>query len=273
MAGDTRLDAVEGLLELLGDADPFVRWEAGVALAKTAARLRRRARLGLSVWRGSATESTLEGLLASMREGLQAADPTLRAGAADALGLWDREGTAAFILPLLEDEAPQVRACAAAALGKTWEGSSVSPLAAALGDPSVWVRRAAADALGAIGAPAAVPVLVEALSDSRPLVRRAAACALGRIRVTKSRKTLARCAFDDDPVVRWHAARGLSRIGNVSSLPALRHLLEDETVLFERSTAEMAESAIEAVENREKGAWNWVRKRFYAIRHRLGAKH
>ena len=273
MSGDIRRDAVEGLVDLLGDTDPFVRWEGGVALAKTAARLRRRARLGLSVWRRHPAEFTFEELLASMRQGLRAAEPRRRAGTVDALGLWNREGTVALVLPALRDEAPLVRASAAGALGKIWEGSSVGAVASALGDPCVWVRRAAADALGAIAVPGAAAPLIKALSDPRPLVRRAAACALGHIGTAKARKALVRSAYDDDPVVRWHAARGLARIGNVSSLPALRHLVEDETRLFGRSTAEVAGSAIMAVENREKGVWNFLCKTFYAIRHRLGAKH
>ena len=251
------------------DDHPFVRWEAGVALASTAARLQARARLGLPVWVGRSDEMAFSELLTSMQRGLQASDPQLRVAMADALGLWNQQAVVELLILALEDPEAAVRASVAAALGTIGDKASVSALVTALEDTSLWVRRAAADALGAIGAPQAVAALQLALSDSHPLVRASVACALGHMSTAKARRALMDCVYDVDPAVRWQAARGLGMIGGVSSLPALQHLSEDGTGLLGRSIAEMADSATKAIEGRERGLWSWLRKTFQATQRRL----
>lgn len=269
LAGDIRRDPIQELCDLLEDRHPFVRWEAGVALANTATRLQTRARLGLSIWNRRWRESTFAELLDLMRTSLQSPIPQRRAATADALGLWDHEGAVALLIPALEDSESLVRAGAATALGRIGDKAAVSALAFALKDSSVWVRRAAADALGAIGAPEAVPALQLALSDAQPLVLNSVICALGHLPTTKARRLLVQHARGDDPVVRWYVARSLATIGDASSLPALEHLQGDDTELFGQPISDITESAIKRIKKRESGPWNQVRKTFYALRYRL----
>ena len=272
LAGDIRRESIQELLDFLGHEHPFVRWEAGVALAGTAVEMRKRSRLGMSVWSRHSPASTFGELLTLMENTLHSPDPQRRVATADALGMWDHEAVVPLLLPMLEDSEPLVRAGAVAALGKTRDKASIDALLSALVDPYVWVRRAAADALGAIGAPRAVPALEISLLDPEPLVRTSVVCALGHMKTAKARRLLARCVHDDDPAIRWYSARGLANIGTVSSLPALKQLLEDDAEMFGQSISDLAATAIEAIEKRESGPWNWLRKAVYNVLHLLERK-
>lgn len=269
LAGQISRAAVQELIGCLGDSDPFVRWQAGLALANTAGRLRRRARLGAPIWDKQSPELTFSGLLMLLHRGLQDADPERRAATADALALWDHEVVVTYLLETMQDSEPLVRVSAANALGKIRDKAAVGVLLSALMDPSTWVRRTAADALGAIADPKAVPALQQALTDPQPLVRASIVCALGHLNTPRARQTLEQSARDADPAVRWQAARGLGRTGSARSLAVLRDLRSDTATFFGRPTSEVAASAIEAIERRERGIWNWFRRLFYALRHRL----
>ena len=268
LGGDVRREAVERLVNLLADDHPFVRWEAGVALASTALQLQRRGQSALPGWAGS-TEATFPGLLATMRDRLRSADPQSRAAASDALGLWNHEAATELLLGALSDPDPLVRTSAASALGKLKSRATVRPLVSALQDTSLWVRRAAADALGAIGDARAVPALRGRLTDSETLVRASAICALGHMPTGSARRALARYAQDGIPEIRMHVARGLAAIGNANSLPALQRLSRDNTEVFGESIAQVANQGIGAVKQREQGLWNGLLKTIYAIRYRL----
>lgn len=54
LAGQISRSAVDELLDRLGDDDPLVSWQAGIALGQTAARLRSRARWGCPAGTGRA---------------------------------------------------------------------------------------------------------------------------------------------------------------------------------------------------------------------------
>jgi len=269
LAGQIESTAVQRLIDLLGDEHPFVRWQAGVSLADTAAKLRQRARAGSSTWDRQSPELTYSGLLTLLCGGLQDRDPVRREATADALGLLDHEVVVTFLAQSLEDDEPAVRASAAAALGRIGDKSAANALVPSLSDSSLWVRRAAADALGAIADPSSVPALQLALADRHPLVRASAVCALGHIHTAKARDLVQSGCADPDATVRWYAARALGKIGDAGSLPALDRVRRDDTVLFGQSTREVADLAMEAIEARESGPWHWLRKNLFALRRRL----
>jgi HEAT repeat protein len=265
-AGKADRDSVEQLLAFLAHPDPTARWQAGAALAQTAAHVRKRARLGPSRSNGPAPNFTFTELLARMHQNLQAPDPVLRAATADAFGLWDHEAAVSFLGAALSDPEPLVRVSVITSLGHIGDAATVGWLTAALVDPSMWVRRAAADALGAMGARQAVGDLERALSDSQPLVRAAIVAALGHIRSARARQVLERCAEDADPEIRWYAARSLGQVGDRASCAALAGLRRESGVpLFGRTAAEVATEAIAAIEKRDRSLVNRVRRVVYTL--------
>lgn len=269
LAGQISRPAVQKLLDYLGDEHPLVRWQAGIALAETASRLRRRARLGMPTWDRHAPELSFSGLLLILYRGLHDPDPRRRAATADALALWGHEAAVSYLIEALTDSDPTVRLSAASGLGKLRDRAAIEPLTKALEDPSLWVRRAAVDALGAIADPKAVPALQKALSDPEHLVRAGAVCALGHMESAKARDLLRQIACDGDAALRWYAARSLGYVGDVGALPVLQRLQDDHTVFFGRSTAEVATEALVAIKRRCFGPWNAFRKAFGMLRHRL----
>lgn len=271
LAGDARRDSILSLIEMLGDVHPFVRWEAGRALAQTATLYRERPRLGLSWAARRSPIMAYEELCALMREGMQAPQAETRAATADALGLWGQAAPVALLMEALQDPDPVVRVSAATALGRIGDEDAIKPLQTALTDSSVWVRRAAAGALGDIGDPHSVAALRRALEEPQSLlVRSALVGALGRIASSSARQALLRSLQDGCPEIRWQALRGLERVGDISALSKLEPLLTDETAVFGESIAQRARAAISAIESREIGLWNALRKAFYLVRHRLG---
>ena len=269
LATDSSRDAVERLVDLLGDDDPFVSWEAGASLARVAHRLQARGPLR---WKSNGMRPVLadiDALIALMASSLTHRDAHRRAATADALGLWHHQAVTPILMRAMDDDEAAVQVSAVAALGRIGAASCADALIRAVADDSLWVRRAACDALGALSASEAVPALRIALSDRQQLVRVSVVGALGHIDTASSRTLLVECTRDDDEMLRWHAARGLMRIGDVSALPALRELLTDETRLFERTVAELASSAIEEIERRDGGLWGWIRKVFHTMRHRV----
>jgi len=109
----------------------------------------------------------------------------VRAGAAQALGAFDRHAVAALTAALGDSE-HKVRASAAAALVKIGPGPVVPGMIDALRDSRVTVRANAAVVLGAFGpaAKSAVPAIVGALTDTSPRVRELAIEALNQIEST-----------------------------------------------------------------------------------------
>jgi HEAT repeat protein len=272
LAGQLNRGAVQRLLEYLGDEHPFVGWRAGEALAETASRLRRRARLGAPIWDRKAPELTHSGLLLLLYQGLHDSDPTRRAATAEALGLWAHEAAVGYDIQALADADPSVRLSAAAALGKLRDKGAMDALMKALKDESLWVRRAAADALGAVGDPKAVSALQGALADPEPLVRAGAVCALGHLPTARARHLLQQAARNGDAVLRWCAARSLGQVGDMGALPALQRLQDDEGVFFGRPTADVATASIAAIRKRCLGPWNMIRRAFYTLRYRLESR-
>ncbi|MFP3896455.1 MAG: HEAT repeat domain-containing protein [Anaerolineales bacterium] len=274
LGGDLHGEAVDTLLDSLGDPHPFVRWHASKALAETARTLQGQGPLGSVLGARRADHIlTFKEFWRRLERGMQDGNARCRAAIADGLGLWGHPQAIAPLVSMLQaDDDPLVRVSAADALGRIGDRQAARPLGEALTDESLWVRSASAHALGQIAAPESVDALEDTLADAEPLVRGSAAAALGHIATDKARKTLIQCLQNGDPAVRWYAARGLAKIGGVDSLVPLEDLLEDETVLFDRSIGEMARSAIAAIKDRSKSPWHWLRRQFHIIMHIVGEK-
>lgn len=94
-------------------------------------------------------------------------DASVRATAAELVGLLGSAQDAPRLIERLSDSSADVREQAAIALGRLGAASATSALIGALGDRIAFVRAAAAEALGAIGDREALPVLLEfARSDA-----------------------------------------------------------------------------------------------------------
>jgi HEAT repeat protein len=270
LGGQVGRAAVQQLLASLGDQDPLVRWQAGMALERTAEALRQQARRGAPTWDRQAPELTFSGLLMLLRASLQDPDPQRRAATADALALWDHEMVITFLMQALTDAEPVVRTSVARALGQLGDKTALGALCAALSDPSLWVRRAAADALGAIGDVEAVPALVQALADTQSLVRASVVCALGHLPCRQTREILERYTHDEDPALRWYAARSLGQVGDLNTLTTLQRMQQDEALLLGQTVAATATAAIAAIRLREQGFWHWLRRLLSRLARALG---
>lgn len=270
LAGRADRASVDRLLALLADEDPALRWRAGEAIAETAARLRKHAHLGAVRPTSESPNYAFSELLARMGAALHSSDAALRGAAADALALWDHDAAVELLREALQDSDPQVRANTVRALGRIGEPDSIRWLESALGDDSVWVRRAAADALGCMGARASVGRLEETLTADQPIVRAAVVAALGHIQSARARGLLERATQDADPDIRWYAARSLGQMGDRASCAALADLRREEGVLlFGQTTRQVAEEAMAAIQKRDRGLVNRIRRAIYTIVRRL----
>lgn len=258
-AGHIDRTAVESMVSSLSDADPMVRWEASLALARSAQCLQHPEDIGQVLTMGSSDAITLSELLEVMRQGLAAPDATQRAAFAEALARWPHPTAVTLLEQSLKDESAEVRAAAASGLGQLGALESTDELIAALADTSLWVRRAAADALGAIGDRRATAPLVEMARQGPVLTRTAALAALGRLPGKEAREVLQASLSDPQGEVRWQAARSLEAVGTSVSLPALEGVLNDSFTVFGRSVGQVALSAIQAIGQREQGRWHALR--------------
>ncbi len=269
LAGKAQREAVWQLLEMLGDPHPLVRWEACRALAVTAGLYSERPRLGTSLAVRPAKTVSFSELLGAVAAKLHSPEPFVRAAAAEALGLWRQTRVMGMLTEALHDEDATVRSSAATALGHIGDQEALKPLIVALKDPSLWVRRAAAEALGRIGDAQAVSALCALLQGEPPLVRAAAAAALGHLTTGPARRALIACLKDESPEVRWQAVRSLEQIGDLKALGALEALEHDETLILGEPLGVWAKRAALAIERREVGLWNALRKALHAASRRV----
>lgn len=265
--------AIDTLLKALRDKHPIVRWQAGMALANTARRLRGRPRWNRTAWTSDPQDVTFGTLTARLARELESDDAQYREAIIDALIHWQHEAIVPMLTPIIEgDPSPTVRAGAATALGATKSPAALAPLIAALADESLWVRRAAATALGSIGAAGAAAPLRDATEGAHPLLQASIVCALGHVDHPIARQVLHEATTHPEEAIRWYAARGLAQVGAINALPYLQKLEHDKALVFDTSIAAVAAEAIAAIEKRELGFWNWVRKQFYVLRRRLERK-
>lgn len=271
LGGKAQREEALRLVEMLGDPHPLVRWEACQALAVTAGLYSERPRLGTSLAVRPSRQMSFSELVEAVAAKLRAPEPYVRAAAAEALGLWRQTRVIGMLAEALKDEDPTVRASAATALGHIGDQEALKPLTAALEDPSVWVRRAAVEALGQIGDAHAVGALCVATGQASPLVRGAAAAALGHFTTGPARRALIACLKDESPEVRWQAIRSLERVGDLRAVSALEALVQDETLVLGEPLGVWAKRAALAIERREVGLWNALRKGLHAASRRWKA--
>lgn len=224
VARDLPGGVLEYLKGALGDSHPFVRWQAGLALAS------------------AGRDRGLPLLVRALRD----EGDVGRAAAVDALAVMPDAAAWQEVASLLKSADPTVRQSCAEALGRIGAVESAGHLVDALKDESKWVRRAAARALGHVGNEGAFLPLCERLVDGNEaaFVRRSAAYALGALRASPALSYLVRAIDDPDPQVRLNAAWALGRIENRDALPALRRLAEDDAL-----DGMVAEAARRAVSN------------------------
>jgi HEAT repeat protein len=191
--------------EALGDDHPFVRWQAGLALAQQ--------REGVS----------------KLTEAVRSPDQALptQLAAIDALGRCQTTEADAPLIHALRSNTSVVRQSAAEALANRRSTSAVPHLIEALQDPDPWVRRAAAYGLGQIGQPEATTPLLAGLQDRSVLVRRSAAYALGAIRAKSALPHLKISLTDPDMITRCNAAGAIGRLGLTEAVPLLNQLVDD----------------------------------------------
>lgn len=201
----------------LADSHPFVRWQAGAALANATGG---RQKLVEVVKNYPAPPSEFTPIEAEFKT------DWLCAAAIDALMSQKSAETQPYLAkPLLEGDT-LLRQSAAEALGKQGQAEAIPHLLAALNDSDLWVRRAAVLGLGHLGAISAVGELVGCLKDRAVIVRRSAAYVLGALRAEAALSALKISLTDADPQVQRNAAWALGRIGRPEALSALTGLLE-----------------------------------------------
>lgn len=222
LSGQTK--AVSDLGNALDDEHPFVRWLAGVALAR----------------------SGREQSLAVLKSSLQTGAPRRQAAAADALA-YNPRFDPDLLLAALSSRESLVRQSAVETLARHRCQSCVSRFIELLDDESIWVRRAAAGALGHVGDSRVVEPLQDCLNDESPLVRRSAAYGLGAKRASHANPNLVKALDDPDPGVRRNAAWALGRTADRAALPRLQALLSDEA--WDGQVAQEAERSIQSVQS------------------------
>jgi len=257
--------SVDALIGALADPHPFVRWQAGQALGRIASLLRRRASGAplLRIFRPEVQIPSLVEYLAPLVE-----DPLgyVRAATADALGELRLASGLLPLLKLLDDQDDSVRASAAVALGKLRSEKATGALILLLSDESEWVRKSTIEALGAIGGAEASHALTEELKDPDPMIRASATAALGHCTESGVTKVLVDALEDENPQVRWHAACGLGFVGNITAVPYLEQMREDDAVVFSIPIGDIAQEAIRLIRRRHHGLWNTIRRLIHSIK-------
>jgi HEAT repeat protein len=217
------------LVKALADEHPFVRWQAGLVLARQKAG-----------W-----QKLIEVLNSNSAPTTTANTDVMRSAAIDALATEKSPEINALLIETLRTGQPLARQSAAEALAHRGNLEAVPSLTIALNDADPWVRRAAVYALGHIGDQSAVGVLIGRLTDKAVIVRRSVAYALGALRAVVAVPKLKISLVDQDPQVRRNAAWALGRIGQLEAVPALTPLLDDTTL--GGTVAATARQAIDAI--------------------------
>ncbi|MFN8454521.1 MAG: HEAT repeat domain-containing protein [Anaerolineae bacterium] len=237
---------LSALTRALADEHPFVRWQAGLALA------------GQTPGRQKLLE-VLKSYPAPLGE--TPAPDVLCAAAIDALAAQKSSELRGYLPSLLEQGNPLVRQSAAEALNRQGSTEAVPHLNAALRDHDPWVRRAAAVALGHLGDVHAATALIPCLKDKAVVVRRSAAYALGALKAASAVPALRVSLTDRDAQVRRNAAWALGRMGQPEVITDLTLLLADPAL-----DGHVAETAQEAIATLSKSPWqqllSFLGKRF-----------
>lgn len=215
------------LLKALADEHPFVRWQAGLALAGQTEgnqKLVEILKSATTTWPNTSSRYT---------------------AAADALATRQSPAAYASLIETLGSRDTILRQSAAEALAGQKNPEAIPHLIKLINDPDPWVRRAAAYALGHLGNKDAARFLITRLRDQAVIVRRSAAYALGALRAEIAVPQLKISLTDKDPLTRRNAAWALGRIGLIEAVPELTKLLDDP--VLEGTIAVTAAQAIKAI--------------------------
>lgn len=161
-----------------------------------------------------------------MVEAVKSGKPTMKVGAATALGRLQTPRAISALIGALSAKETEVRLACRDALVAIGE-PSVEPLVAALTNTSPLTRRHAAEALGEIRDPRGAEPLMVCVSDENRLVRLAATYALGKVGQPVATELLIRTLGDADREMREGAAVSLGQIADPRAVPRLVALLED----------------------------------------------
>jgi hypothetical protein len=164
----------------------------------------------------------------ALLDALKNQDPSVRSGAASALGNIGDPQVIPALLDALKDQDGSVRSEAVNALGFIRDPQVIPALLEALKDQDGSVRSGAASALGYTGDPQVIPALLDALKDQDGSVRSGAARSLGYIGDPQVIPALLDALKDEDPSVRSGAASALGNIGDPQVIPALLEALKDK---------------------------------------------
>lgn len=145
---------------------------------------------------------------------LTSPDPSVRAAAAETLGVLQAHDAVDGLVARLGDSDSQVRSTALRALAKLADPLALSVLREHLRHPDPAFRAALADALGAYHDPELIPDLALLLADSDSAVRAAAATALGVMGDDRALAPLVERWGDPDPHAQAAVASALRRLSH-----------------------------------------------------------
>jgi HEAT repeat protein len=216
------------LLKALADDHPFVRWQAGLALASQADGSQKLVETLKSAAATTSPETTSRHI-----------------AAADALAASQSPAAYSSLIEALGSYNTLLRQSAAEALAGQKNPEAIPHLIKVINDSDPWVRRAAVYALGHLGNKDAARFLITRLRDQAMIVRRSAAYALGALRAEVALPQLKISLTDKDPLTRRNAAWALGRIGLPEAVPELTKLLNDS--ILEGTIAATAAQAIQTI--------------------------
>lgn len=206
-------EAVEPLIEALGDSTDFVRSTTVRALGKIGG----------------------EKAVAALAKALVKPKLWMPVRIAAVLGEVG-EAAVPYLISALKAADGEARALAAQTLGRIREARAVPALIESLKDKEIGVRAKAIEALGETGDRSALPHLRRAIFDSAWPVRAMAAKALGYLRDVNSAPLLAHALTDPEWWVRTHAAQSLIDLGIKGEKTLISALSFDDRFARERAT-------------------------------------
>lgn len=186
-------EAVDPLIRLLKDPDPFMRQVAASSLGKIA------------------PARAVDPLIASLSD----ENSNVRTDAATALGRIGAERAVEPLITILQQDSGPPFIAAASALGRIGSPKAVRPLISVLSVSEIWNRKAVISALGDIGSEEAVDSLLSVLKeeDLDVQVRQEIMLTFYKIRSPKTREALGEALGDTDREVRLYAREALKRLG------------------------------------------------------------
>lgn len=152
----------------------------------------------------------------------------------------------------LKHEDQRVRVLAAHTLGRIHSKTATEQLIKALDDDAFVVREAVVKALGDLGDPRAAAALMRAAADPQKFPQVWVIESLGKIRSPESTRIVLTAMASHDAEVREAAANALSKLRSKEAAPALIEALDDNNAKVRTSAAEALEKLRIQLEMTEK---------------------